>query len=174
MDNQDIARVFEEIAALLEIKGANPFKIRAYRNASETVSTMGERVSDLSAEALLAIPGIGKDLAARIRELSETGVLTYHQELLEVYPATLLDLLTLQSLGPKTVALLYETRGITTLGELEEATRHGHLDGVRGLGPKKQALILRAIGERQRRTGRHLIADARAAATGMVSHLVAQ
>ena len=88
MDNQDIARVFEEIAALLEIKGANPFKIRAYRNASETVSTMGERVSDLSAEALLAIPGIGKDLAARIRELSETGVLTYHQELLEVYPAT--------------------------------------------------------------------------------------
>ena len=174
MDNQDIARVFEEIAALLEIKGANPFKIRAYRNASETVSTMGERVSDLSAEALLAIPGIGKDLAARIRELSETGVLTYHQELLEVYPATLLDLLTLQGLGPKTVALLYETKGIKTLGELEEAARAGHLDGVRGLGPKKQALILRAIDEQQRRTGRHLIADARAAATGVISHLAAQ
>ena len=174
MDNQDIARVFEEIAALLEIKGANPFKIRAYRNASETVSTMGERVSDLSAEALLAIPGIGKDLAARIRELSETGALTSHQELLEEYPATLLDLLTLQGLGPKTVALLYETRGIKTLGELEEAARNGHLDGVRGLGPKKQALILRAIGERQRRTGRHLIADARAAATGVISHLSAK
>ncbi len=174
MNNQDIARIFEEIAALLEIKGANPFKIRAYRNASETVSTMGERLSDLSAEALLAIPGIGKDLAARIRELSETGALTSHQELLEEYPATLLDLLTLQGLGPKTVALLYETRGIKTLGELDEAARNGHLDGVRGLGPKKQALILRAIGERQRRTGRHLIADARAAATGVISHLSAK
>ena len=174
MNNQDIARIFEEIAALLEIKGANPFKIRAYRNASETVSTMGERVSDLSAEALLAIPGIGKDLAARIRELSETGALTSHQELLEEYPATLLDLLTLQGLGPKTVALLYETRGIKTLGELDEAARNGHLDGVRGLSPKKQALILRAIGERQRRTGRHLIADARAAATGVISHLSAK
>ena len=174
MNNQDIARIFEEIAALLEIKGANPFKIRAYRNASETVSTMGERLSDLSAEALLAIPGIGKDLAARIRELSETGALTSHQELLEEYPATLLDLLTLQGLGPKTVALLYETRGIKTLGELDEAARNGHLDGVRGLGPKKQALILRVIGERQRRTGRHLIADARAAATGVISHLSAK
>ena len=82
---------------------------------------MGERVSDLSAEALLAIPGIGKDLAARIRELSETGALTYHQELLEDYPATLLDLLTLQGLGPKTVALLFETRGIKTLANSRRA-----------------------------------------------------
>ena len=171
MDNQDIARVFEDIAALLEIKGANPFKIRAYRNASETISTMAERISDLSGEALLAIPGIGKDLAARIRELSETGALAYHQELLEAYPASLLDLLTLQGLGPKTVALLYETRGIKTLDELEAAAREGHLDGVRGLGPKKQALILRAIGERRRRTGRHLIVDAQAAANAVISHL---
>ena len=171
MDNQDVAQVFEDIAALLEIKGANPFKIRAYRNAAETVSTMGERVSDLSAEALLAIPGIGKDLAARIRELSETGVLTYHQELLEAYPASLLELLKLQGLGPKTVALLYKTRGIATLDALEEAAREGHLDGVRGLGPKKQALILRAIVEQRSRTGRHLIANARAAATAVISHL---
>ena len=172
MENQDIARVLEEIAALLEIKGANPFKIRAYRNAAETISTMAERVGDLSMEALLDIPGIGKDLAARIRELAGTGTLTYHQELLAAYPATLLDLLTLQGLGPKTVALLYEGRGITTLDELENAAREGQLDGLRGLGPKKQELILRAIDERRRRTGRHLIAQAKSGADVVIEHLV--
>ena len=171
MDNHDIARVFEEIASLLEIKGANPFKIRAYRNAADTLSTAAQRVSDLTPEQLLEIPGIGKDLTAKIRELCDTGQLVYHQDLLETHPASLLDLLALQGLGPKTVALLYETRGIQSVDELEEAARGGKLDGLRGLGPKKQALILRAIEERRRRSGRYLIADAQAAAEAVVEHL---
>ena len=171
MDNHDIARVFEEIANLLEIKGANPFKIRAYRNAADTLSTTAERVSELPIDALLAIPGIGKDLAARIRELADTGRLAYHEELLESYPASLLDLLQLQGLGPKTVALLFATKDIKTIDELEVAAKAGELDGIRGLGPKKQQLILRAIAERRRRSGRHLIADAQAAATAMIDHL---
>ncbi len=171
MNNIDIARVFEEIASLLEIKGANPFKIRAYRNAADTLSTTAECVSDLTFDALLAIPGIGKDLAARIRELSDTGHLTYQQELLQSYPASLLELLQLQGLGPKTVALLFATQGIKTVDELETAAKAGQLDGLRGLGPKKQQLILKAIEERRRRSGRHLVRDAKAAAASVIDHL---
>ena len=171
MDNQDIARIFEEIADLLEIKEANPFKIRAYRNAAETLASIAERVSDMDVDALRAIPGIGKDLATRIRELSETGTSAYHTELLQEYPASLLELLTLQGLGPKTVRLLHSSLGIKTISELESAAQAGRLDELRGLGPKKQQLILRAIVERRRRSGRHLIADAHVAATAVIDHL---
>lgn len=171
MDNQDIARVFDDISRLLEIKGANPFKIRAYRNAAETLTSTAERVSEMSVETLLAIPGIGKDLATRIRELSDNGVSVYHTELLKEYPATLLELLKLQGLGPKTVALLYTSLGIKTVDELESAAHAGQLDGLRGLGPKKQALIIRAIEERRRRSGRHLVIDAQSAATAVIDHL---
>ena len=171
MDNHDIARIFEEISDLLEIKGANPFKIRAYRNAAETLSSIAERVSDMDVNALRAIPGIGKDLATRIRELSDTGASAYHTELLEEYPASLLELLKLQGLGPKTVGLLHSSLGIKTIDELESAAQAGRLDTLRGLGPKKQQLILRAIAERRRRSGRHLIADAQAAANAVIDHL---
>ena len=171
MDNQDIARIFDEISDLLEIKGANPFKIRAYRNAAETLTNTAERITDMDVDALLAIPGIGKDLATRIRELSDTGTSAYHAELLQEYPASLLELLKLQGLGPKTVALLHSSLGIKTIDELESAARAGQLDGLRGLGPKKQLLILRAIEEGRRRSGRHLIADAHRAATAVIDHL---
>ena len=171
MDNQDIARIFDEISALLEIKGANSFKIRAYRNAAETLSSIAERVSDMDLNAIRAIPGIGKDLATRIRELSDSGTSAYHTELLQEYPASLLELLKLQGLGPKTVGLLHSSLGIKTIEELESAAQAGRLDELRGLGPKKQQLILRAITERRRRFGRHLIADAHAAATAVIDHL---
>ena len=171
MGNQDIARIFEQISDLLEIKGANPFKIRAYRNAAETLASIAERVSDMEVDALRAIPGIGKDLATRIRELSETGTSAYHTELLEEYPVSLLELLKLQGLGPKTVGLLHSSLGIKTIEELESAAQAGRLGELRGLGPKKQQLILRAITERRRRSGRHLIADAHAAATAVIDHL---
>ena len=171
MDNQDIARVFDEISSLLEIKGANPFKIRAYRNASETLADLPGQVNELPREDLLAITGIGKDLASRIRELSDTGRLDYHAELLREYPASLLGLLELQGLGPKTVARLHSSLGIHTVDELEQAARAGTLDSLPGLGKKKQELILRAIAERRRRAGRHLVHDAQAAAQAIVEHL---
>ena len=171
MDNQDIARIFDEISNLLEIKGANPFKIRAYRNAAETIASIAEQVSDMDVKTLRAIPGIGKDLATRIRELSDTGTSAYHTELLQEYPASLLELLKLRGLGPKTVSLLHGSLGIKTIEELESAAQSGRLDELRGLGPKKQQLILRAITERRRRSGRHLIADAHTAATAVIDHL---
>ena len=171
MDNATLAHVLGQIGDLLEIKGANPFKVRAYRNASETVATSAERVADLSEVALLAISGIGKDLAAKIRELAETGTLAYHRELLTEVPLSLLELLQLQGLGPKTVALLYAALNIRTIDELEAAATAGRLKELKGLGPKKERLVLRAIDERRRRTGRHLVADVQAVAHVLIEHL---
>ena len=119
MDNLAIARVLAEIGDLLEIKNENPFKIRAYRNASETVAHHPDRVASLAPAERLALPGIGKDLAAKIGELVDSGTIAFHQDLLQEFPPTILDLLHLQGVGPKTVALLYHQLGIRTLGDLE-------------------------------------------------------
>src|SRR5437660_672078 len=104
MENLAIARIFAEIADLLEIKSENPFKIRAYRNAADAIAHAIDPLSACSDEQLRAMPGIGKDLAAKIREICETGDAKYHCELLEQFPPTILDLLHLQGVGPKTVA----------------------------------------------------------------------
>jgi DNA polymerase (family 10) len=95
VDNLAIARVLGEIGDLLEIKNENPFKIRAYRNAAETIAHFGTRLADLTPVARLGIPGIGKDLGGKIAELLETGSIRYHQELLQEFPPTVLDLLNL-------------------------------------------------------------------------------
>jgi DNA polymerase (family 10) len=171
VDNASIARVFGEIADLLEIKNENPFRVRAYRTAAETIATLGERVADLPAEARLKLPGIGKDLAAKIGELLDTGSLEYHKALLKEFPPTVLDLLRLQGVGPKTVALLYRSLEIKSLEDLEAAVRAGRLRGIKGMGDKKAALILKAIEDRKQLGNRRLISDASDAAAALVAHL---
>ena len=171
MENLAIARIFAEIADLLEIKSENPFKIRAYRNASETIAHATDKLAYLTEEQLRAIPGIGRDLAAKIREIAETGEARYHQDLLEQFPPTILDLLHLQGVGPKTVALLYTELGIKTVDELEAACGDGRVRGLKGLGPKKEQLILRACAERKQHTGRHLLPDAAEAASLLLEYL---
>ena len=172
-DNAAIADILQQIGDLLEIKGANPFKIRAYRNAAEIIGTAAEKIAELSTVDLLAIPGIGKDLASRIREIVSTGTCGYHRELTAEFPASLLDLVQLQGLGPKTVALLYRKLGIETVDALEGAAREGQLRGLKGLGPKREQLVLRAIGERNRRVGRVRLSDAMLVATALITHLEA-
>ena len=171
MDNLAIARVLAEIGDLLEIKNENPFKIRAYRNAAETIAHHPTRVADLAASDMLALPGVGKDLAAKIVELVQTTAIAYHRQLLEEFPPTVLDLLHLQGVGPKTVALLYQQLHIHSLDELEAAARQGRLRAVKGMGAKKEALILRAIEERVRIAGRRLISEAHDTATALVASL---
>jgi DNA polymerase (family 10) len=173
VDNLAIARVLAEIGDLLEIKSENPFKIRAYRTAAETVTHAPARVADLSPADRLALPGIGKDLAAKIGELVETGAIRYHQDLLKEFPPTILDLLHLQGVGPKTVALLYRELAIRTLGDLEKAGRDGRIRGLKGMGARKEALILKALQERLRVTGRRLIAEASDTAAALVGALAA-
>src|SRR6476619_1622525 len=115
MDNLAIARLLGEIADLLEIKGENPFKIRAYRNASETAAGAAVRLVDLDEPGLLEMQGIGRDLATKVREIAETGGVAYLRELLAEYPPTLLDLMRLQGVGPRTVRQLHAELGISTL-----------------------------------------------------------
>lgn len=174
MENLAIARIFSGIADLLEIKSENPFKIRAYRNASETIAHATEKLAYLNEEQLRAIPGIGKDLASKIREIAETGEARYHQDLLEQFPPTILDLLHLQGVGPKTVALLYTELGIKTVEELESACGDGRVRALKGLGPKKEQLILRACAERKQHTGRHLLPEAAEAASLLLDYLRAE
>jgi DNA polymerase (family 10) len=171
LDNLAIARVFAEIGDLLEIKSENPFKIRAYHNASETIAHTAERIAELTPAARLAIPGIGKDLNAKITELVETGSITYHQDLLKEFPPTILDLLRLQGVGPKTVAMLYRDLGIGTLDDLERAAREGRLRNLKGMGAKKEAFILKALEERTRSAGRRLMAEAHETAAALVAAL---
>ena len=171
MDNRAIAQVLAEIADLLEIKGENGFKVRAYRSASETIAAYPDAVSRLDDKQLREIPGIGKDLASRIRELAETGASAYHRELLEQFPQTILDLLRLQGVGPKTVALLYATLNISSVDALAAAARDGRLRSLKGMGPKKEALILKAIEEREKDAGRHLLADTAAVSAALVQYL---
>ena len=174
MDNQPIARVFAEIADLLEIKGENAFKIRAYRGASETIAAWPDSVGRLDDKQLRDMPGIGKDLAKKIRELVDTGTCGYHQELLQEFPPSILDLLRLQGVGPKTVALLYSTLNIRTLDDLAAAARDGRLRELKGMGAKKEALILKALEERQRDAGRHLLSDTASTAAELVAYLRAR
>lgn len=171
MDNLAIARVLNEIGDLLEIKGENPFKIRAYRNAAETIAHLGASVAAMPADERRKVPGIGKDLAARLGELIETGAIPYHRSLLEEFPPTILDLLRLQGVGPKTVALLYHGLGVRTLEELDAAARAGRIKALKGMGAKKEAQILKALEERQRVAGRRLLAEATEAAAALVAAL---
>ena len=171
MDNIRIARIFTDIGDLLEIKGANPFKIRAYRNAADVVGHMAERVADLSDADVLELPGIGKDLAAKIHELIDTDALAYYDGLREEFPSTILDMLRLQGVGPKTVAVLYGELGIETLVDLETAAAEGRLRALKGMGPKKEQSLLRSIAEHRRRVGRHLIGRADQVATRVIDYL---
>ena len=108
MDNKSIAQVLAQIADLLEIKGDNAFKIRAYRSAADVIATWPDAVVRMDAQQLRTIPGVGKDLAAKVRELAETGASPYHQELLAEFPPTILDLLEIPPAPEMTGASLIE------------------------------------------------------------------
>ena len=131
-----------EIADLLELKGENPFKIRAYRTAPTSSRTAAEPVARCDEAQLRAWTGIGKDLAARIREIAATGDCRIRQELLAEFPATLLDVLRLQGVGPKTVALLYSELRIEASTISKPPRSAGRIRALKGMGAKKEALIL--------------------------------
>src|SRR5439155_24386753 len=128
-------------------------------------------LADVDAPGLREIPGIGKDLAARIREIAETGDAAFHRELVAEFPPTVLDLLHLQGVGPKTVATLYRELGVRTLDDLELAAKEGRVRALRGMGAKKETLILQALEERKRNAGRHLLPEAHETAASLVSFL---
>jgi len=171
LDNLAIARILAEIGDLLEIRGDNPFKIRAYRNGADTLADAPAPAAGMTEAQLLHLPGIGRDLAKKIREIVETGDAAFHRELLQEFPPTILDLLRLPGLGPRTVRQLYAELDIRTLADLEAAARDGRLEQIRGMGPRKRELILKAVETRQRYAGRHLLPDMHDLAAALVGAL---
>ncbi|AUX23876.1 DNA polymerase III [Sorangium cellulosum] len=175
MENVDIARVFEEVADLLEIQDESPFRVRAYRTAARTLGALGEPVAGLlereGAGALTALPGIGKDLAGKIVELLETGELSLLKELTAKTPESLVGMMRIPSLGPRRARLLHDSLGVATVDELEEAARSGRLVGVRGFGEKLAATILDGCLKRRATAGRVRLADAEAQVEPLLRHL---
>ena len=144
MHNADIAAVFDEIANLLEIESANPFRVRAYRNAARTLRDLSWDVVARIAqgEDLTELPGIGEDLASKIKEIVKTGTATALEEHRKHVPATLMHLLTIPGLGPKRVQALYHMLGIRTLEELRQAAQEGRVRTLQGFGAKTEQHIL--------------------------------
>src|SRR6266480_2577010 len=154
MTKSQIAEVLEEIATLLELKDENPFKIRAYANAARSLETFGGNLTDLQdEEALAKIPGIGKAIAAKIKELAATGKLKYVEELRAEFPAAILQLFSISGLGAKKIKALYEQLHISSIEQLREACKSGRVAKLPGFGETTQAKIYAAIEQRAKHSG---------------------
>ena len=155
MDKATIADVLEKIATLLELKGENPFKIRAYVNAARSLETWGGNIADLANEETLEkIPGIGKAIAAKIKELVETGSLKFFDELRAEFPADILEMFSLPGLGAKKIKALHEKLQVSSIAQLHEACVAGRVAELPGFGKTTQEKLCRAIDERQKYAGK--------------------
>ncbi len=150
MTRENLAEVLEEIALLLELKGENPFKIRAYRQGAETVRNFdGEIVALAEKNELTGIKGIGEALRDKLHELASTGKLEFHEKLRAEFPAGLFELFDVQGLGPKKVKALYDALGISSVADLKAACNAGKVAELPGFGAKTQTKILEAIAHRE-------------------------
>ncbi len=145
MKNQEIAKIFNDIADMLEIKGENPFRIRAYRRAAMNIEGLAKDVSDMPKEELVKIPGIGQDLAGKIEEYIKTGKLNFYENLKKDVPESLSNLLSVPGLGPKTAKVLYEKLKIKDIDELERLAKEHKLSGLPGIKEKTEENILKGI-----------------------------
>ncbi|MGQ9755553.1 MAG: helix-hairpin-helix domain-containing protein, partial [Desulfotomaculales bacterium] len=141
-----VAGIFRSIANVLEIKGENPFKIRAYEKAAQNIENLTEDLEELAArDELEKIPGIGKDLAKKIKEILATGSLQYYEELKKEVPPQLVALMSIPGVGPRTAKVLYDPLKISSLSEVEEMARAHRLRGLPGIKAKTEENILRGI-----------------------------
>ena len=173
MENLEISRVLEDVAALLEIQGANPFRIRAYQNAARVVeshSTPLKRMVEEEAD-LTELPGIGKGIAADILQLLSEGKLGTLEELAQSVPLSLIELTRLSGVGAKRARKLWQELEIETIDQLEEAAAAGDVAALAGFGAKSQEKILRGIEAHRRRTGRFKLSDADRYVEPLLSHL---
>lgn len=172
MNKKEVARIFEEIGTILELKGDNPFKVRAYYNGARIIESLDEDLRGLVESGELGkIKGIGKALADKIGTLVTTGTLIYYEELKESIPPGLLDILNLPGLGAKKVKIIYDKLGISTLGELEYACRENRLRDLQGFGQKSQEKVLQSIELRKIYMERFLIPVAEMEAQNILDYL---
>jgi DNA polymerase (family 10) len=176
MENPEIAQAFDEVADLLELQGANPFRVRAYRNAARTLRDLAEPVAEIAADPgrrLEDLPGIGADLAGKIRTLFQTGDLPLRQQLRGEVPAGLRDLLGVPGLGPKRAQVLYRQLGIRSLDKLRRAAEEHRIRQLKGFGTKTEENILRGL-EHLAQVGRRVyLAEAKVYADALTRHLKA-
>src|SRR2546422_4935585 len=176
MQNPDIARLFDEVADLLEIQDANPFRVRAYRNAARTIRDFPESLADLvrsGTKDLTEIPGIGEDLAEKIAEIVGTGALKLHRQLAAKLPAGLLDLLRIPGLGPKRVKLLHKKLKVKSGADLAKALDAGRVRKLKGFGAKMEEKIRAGLGQAQVTEHRLLLNEAETQANALVEYLKA-
>lgn len=163
--------LLETIARLLELKGENPFKIRAYTNGARALETFSGNFPAAVAENKLGeLDGIGDAIAKKISEYVQTGTLEYFERLQAEFPPTIFELFEIQGLGGKKVKALYEQLGIKTIDELEIAARDGRVTGLPGFGAKTATNLLQAIEQRRKHSGRFLLSDAKAWSDELLEH----
>lgn len=172
MKNTDISGIFNRIADMLEIKGENPFRIRAYRRAALALESLGKGVAALSHEQLLQIPGIGKDLAGKIEEYAKTGKIEAYEILKTEVPQGVADLLDVPGIGPRTASMVYRELGVTSIDELERAAREHRLLTLPGVKEKTEQSILRGIETVRRYSERHPLGQLRPLAQGIRAFLM--
>jgi len=162
MENKEVARILRETAQLLEIDGAIIGRYRSYEKVAELLYSLHERIEDVCKDPkkLRELPGVGENMAEHICEILKTGDYTLRQKLLKKYPATLLELLRLQSLGPKKVLFLWETFQVCTIEGIEKLAREGKLQDLPGFGEKSEQNILKATQSAKRSSGRFKISTA--------------
>ncbi len=173
--NDDVAQIFERIADLLEIEEENPFRVRAYRNAARVVRDLPKEVRAMVGEGydLTELPGIGADLAGKIREIVTTGECTMLHELEQKTPPALATLLKIPALGPKRVRALYDGLGVQSVDELAEMAKSGEIHQLPGFGELTEQRILRSIEALRGHEGRYRLAVAEQYAGPLVSYLKA-
>jgi DNA polymerase (family 10) len=149
MDNESIARRFHQLAALMDIRGDDPFRLRSYRNAAEAIEVWPISVAEIARNegvtGLQTIPGVGKAIAGKIVDLVDTGTFDAWEKLTAETPATVLDLLEIPGIGPKTAALLHQTFKVSSLEDLKKFVAGGGLEMVDGIGPKTAEKIKESL-----------------------------
>lgn len=174
MTNREIAAAFDQVADLLEFQGANPFRVRAYRNGARKIADLTEPLSaiaDDGARSLTDIPGIGNDLADKIRTLLDTGSLPLLLELQQTIPASVLLLSRVPGVGPKKAATLHRELGIATLAELRTACEQQRVRGIKGFGAKTEEAIIKGLSVAEQAGVRMRWADAEAVVEQLLAHM---
>ena len=173
VDNKGIANILIETADLMEIAGEDSFRIRSYRNAAEAIEALPRQVAELidDPKKLLEIPGIGKGMAANLREISQEGDLKLHAQLLEKYRPSMLELLKIQGLGPKTVNLIWLNFQVSDVTGVEQLAREGKLRGLPRMSEKTEQKILKAIATYRGISGRFHLDEADRTAAKLMEHI---
>jgi DNA polymerase (family 10) len=173
VQNSDVKDLFNKVADLLEIEGANPFRVRAYRNAARSISGLTRNVSEMvrKGQDITGVAGIGKDLAGKIREIVETGRLAQLEELEKKSPGALQELMAVQTLGPKRVKVLHRELGINNLDELRDAAEKGKIRDLEGFGEKTEQNILQGLKWKETQGKQIKLFDAERQAEPLVAYL---